>query len=333
MPQEISINQDIISDTSKPYLVAEIGLNHNRDMDLTKKIIISAKDSHANAVKFQTYITEKLVNINSSAFKLFKDLELNEKEFTEISNFCKSINVTFFSTPFSFESVDLLEKLEVPCYKIASMDTNYYEFLTYVGSTKKPVILSTGMSAINVIEKAIESINKSGNNKIILLHTISKYPPKYEEMDMRMIERLKVLFDYPVGFSDHTSDNNMAIIARTLGACLFEKHFTINKNLPGPDHSISLTPSDFIDLYSKLNMVDQSMTYHNSRTDIEIENGARRSLYAGKDLKKGEVITRDMIDVVRPYNNGLKPEDINLLIGKRLKKDVKKAEVLDLSCI
>ncbi len=333
MPKSISLGDEAVTDISKPYIIAEIGLNHNRDLNLARKMIDAARKSFVNAVKFQTYITEKLVAGNSPAFKLFKDLELSADDFREIADYCRAMKIVFFSTPFCFEAVDILEKLDVPFYKIASMDTNYYELLKYIASTKKPVILSTGMTGMDTIERAIEAINMAGNDNIILLHTISKYPPKYDDMDMGMIERLKILFNYPVGFSDHTRDNSMAIVARTLGASVFEKHFTLDRNLPGPDHAISSTPEDFIDLKNKLDMVDRSMAGHIKRSDIEIENGARRSLYAGKDITKGETITREMIDVIRPFNGGLRPEDIELLIGKVIKLNMKKGEMFNLSCV
>ena len=286
--QQILIDGKNINESNEPYLVAEIGLNHNNDMELAKKTIFAAKESGANAVKFQSYISEKLLKKDSEAFDLFKSLELTKSQFEEIFDYCKDIGITFFSTPFSYDSVDMLSEMGVSCFKIASMDLNYYEFVHYIAKTGKTIILSTGMANFGEIDKAINTIRKTGNENIVILHCISKYPPKSTEMDMTMIKKLKTLYpEYQVGFSDHTNDNTMAIVARVFGATLFEKHFTLDKTLPGPDHSISLEPKELLDLRVKLKSVDESINpYSKVRFDSGIALYARRSLYASKDLKR-----------------------------------------------
>jgi len=331
MQDPIIIDGFSINEKSRPYIVAEIGLNHNNDLNLAKDLIKKAKESGANAVKFQTYITENLLLKKEPAFKIFKDLELSKDQFKIIAQYAKQIGVTFFSTPFCFKTVDWLEELNVPCYKIASMDSDYYDFIKYIAQTGKPVILSTGMSSFGIIEKAINTIEKTGNNKIIICHTISKYPPEYSDMDMNMINKIKNTFNYPVGFSDHTQDNTMAVVARTFKAVLFEKHFTLDKNLEGPDHSISSTPSDLKDLMEKLKAVDESLIKHKVREDMKIEKGARRGLYAAGNYKKGDIITREMIKVVRPKTN-IPPELLDIFIGKKIIKDLYEDEPFDLSC-
>lgn len=333
MRKTVDITGKTIGDGCSPYLVAEIGLNHNHDINLTKKLLQSAKSSGAKAVKFQTYITEKLISKKENSFKLFKRLELSKEEFITISNFCHEIGITFFSTPLCIECIEWLERLNVPCYKIASSDLNYYDLISNAAKTGKPIILSTGMSSIGLIEKAVHTIEKCGNENIIILHTISKYPPSYKEMDLRMISKLRSLFDYPIGFSDHSPDNTMSVIARVLGASFFEKHFTLDKNLEGPDHSLSLDPEGFKDLKKKLTATDEALIDHSMvRTDISMSHGARRSLYASKDLKKGDIIDEEMIDVIRP-SNGISPEYLPLLLERELKKDLKKGDPFDLSCI
>nr|HPO50460.1 N-acetylneuraminate synthase family protein [Spirochaetota bacterium] len=162
MKQQIIIDGKTINETSEPYLIAEIGLNHNNDIELAKKSVSAAKESGANAVKFQTYVTEKLLKRDSETFELFKNLELTKKHFEEIFDYCKDIGITFFSTPFSYESVDLLMEIGVPCFKIASMDLNYYDFIHYIAKTGKPVILSTGMANFGEIDKAVNTIRKTG---------------------------------------------------------------------------------------------------------------------------------------------------------------------------
>lgn len=333
MPKTITIADSHINEKSPAYLVAEIGLNHNRSIEQAKKMILSAKNSGADAVKFQTYITEEMILPDSPAFDLFKNLELSRDDFRIITEYCRDIGITFFSTPLCPKCIEWLEELDVPCYKIASMDSDNYELIELAASTQKPVILSTGMSSLDIIEKAVATIEKAHNNKIIILHTISKYPPDNKDMNLRMIETLKDRFNYHIGFSDHTMDNVMAIGARTLGAVLFEKHFTLDKNLPGPDHTISLTPDDFTDLRKQLTVIDEGLSEHTGpRADMVIEKGARRSLYAACDIKPGTVITRDMIKVLRPAN-GLAPEHLSSFIGKQAVKTININQLLDLSCI
>ncbi|OHD23537.1 MAG: hypothetical protein A2086_15490 [Spirochaetes bacterium GWD1_27_9] len=333
MNKKVTIDGKIIGEKHSPYIIAEIGLNHNNDIDLTKNSILAAKKSGASAVKFQTYITEKLLNVDSPAFQLFKNLELSKEQFKIISDYCKDIEITFFSTPFCFESVDLLQELDVPCFKIASMDLNYYDLIHYIAKTGKPIILSTGMGTISEIDKAVSVIRKTGNEDIIILHCISKYPPLYSEMNMQMITKLISMYpDYPIGFSDHSKDSTMTLVARVLGASVFEKHFTLNKNLPGPDHQISCEPDDFIELKEKLQNVDDSLNPSTKdRLDAGIAIHARRSLYASKDLKKGQKLNKDDIAIVRP-GGGVAPEYLPLFLERELIKDVKKCEKIDLSC-
>ncbi|HOJ65336.1 MAG TPA: N-acetylneuraminate synthase family protein [Spirochaetota bacterium] len=323
-----------ININTKPYLIAEIGLNHNKDIELTKKMIKKAKESGADAVKFQVYETENLINEESDAFNIFKNLELTYEEIKTLKEYSDEIGITFFATPFSFKSVDLLEKLNVPFYKIASMDINYYEFIKYIAEKEKPIILSTGMSSLGEIEKAVNTIIKTGNENIAILHCISKYPPEYGDMNIRMITKLATLFsDYQIGFSDHTLDNSMAIVARTLGATIFEKHFTLDKNLEGPDHKISSTPEEFAHYRETLLNVDKSLNYiSKERGDIFISQFARRSLFANCDIPKGTKITKEMIKIVRP-GDGIAPEYLPLFIGKEVKKDIKKNQKIDISMI
>jgi N,N'-diacetyllegionaminate synthase len=333
MANKLSVDNFTLDSNNNFYMIAEIGLNHNNDIDLTKRMILKAKESGANAVKFQTYNTEKLLPESSPAFSIFKKLELSKVDFLEISAFCKKSDITFFSTPFCFESVDLLEEINVPCYKIASMDVNYYDFIRYIASKNKPVIISTGMSKLSEICRAIETIEKTGNKQIIIMHCISKYPPSSDEMNMRMISQLIDMYpDYPIGFSDHSPSDTMAIVARVLGACVFEKHFTMDKNLDGPDHKISFDPYEFKTMKDKLLSVDESLNFSAERKDMDIAIHAKRSLFAGKNLKKGELLEKNMIDVIRP-GNGLPPEMMEFFLGKEIKKDLKKGQIIDFSII
>lgn len=330
---QMVINNTTIHEDSDAYLIAEIGLNHNKSLDLAFRMIDAAKANGANAVKFQSYITEKLVIEDSPAFSLFKNLELSQDDHKQIAAYCNKNDMTFFSTPLCLECVDWLEALDVPCYKIASMDSNYFELLEYISRTGKPIILSTGMTGMETIEKAVNVIEKAGNSKILIMHTISKYPPEYKDMNLRMIEQIRKHFGFLTGFSDHTMDNLMSVIARTLGSVMFERHFTLDRTLEGPDQAISLEPADFANLRKSLDNVDLALQRHTGpRSDAAIEEGARRSLYAAVDIAKGSVITDNMIDVLRPAS-GLLPEQKNLVVGKKSNCDISKGQLIDLSCV
>lgn len=334
MKNTVTIENRILGHNTTPFLVAEIGLNHNNDFELTKKMILAAKEAGAEAVKFQFYKTENLIVDSSEVFSLFKELELTKEHFSRILSFCKEADIICFATPFCFETADVLEELNVPCYKIASSDLNYYDFISHVAEKGKPVILSTGMASLGEIEKAVHAITHVGNNQVILLHCVSKYPPAHEDMALSFIKRLMSMYpEFIIGFSDHSPDNLMSVVARTLGAEVFERHFTLDKTLKGPDHGISLNPAEFKDLAEKLAIVDTSLShFHGVRNDKSIASGARRSLFASCDMKAGTVLEPGKIKIVRP-GSGVAPEFLPLFMGRALKKDLKKNDKIGMDCI
>lgn len=256
----IKIKDREIKNYFKPYIIAEIGANHNGDIELAKKLIAEAKKCGADAVKFQSWTPSSLIckeeyNNNQvytdSPKKHFGSLKemvekyyLREEQHFELKKYCDNLKIDFCSTPFSKEEVDLLMKLDVPFIKVASMDINNLELLKYMAKQQKPIILSTGMSTLSEIEKAIEIIENEGNNQIILLHCISIYPPKYEDINLNNILMLEKTFGYPVGFSDHTIGTSIPLASVALGSCIIEKHFTLDKNMPGWDHEISADPQE-----------------------------------------------------------------------------------------
>lgn len=326
MSKKIILNNKTVSCGSPAYIIAEIGLNHNNDIELAKKMISSAKESGADAVKFQYYITENLMVADSPAFGIFKELEISPDFMKDVKDYSDSIGIECFATPFCKKTADYLAEIDVPFYKISSMDLNYYDLLHHIGMKRKPVILSTGMSSFGEIEKAVNTLLKSGNKEIVLLHCISKYPPESADMNLNMINKLNVLFpELVVGFSDHSMDNTMCIAARAMGALVFERHFTLDRELPGPDQKISLDPAMFKDLRTKLTQVEEAMTAGEDRADMPIARGARRSLFAANEIKAGQIIKEEDIKVVRP-GTGIAPEYLSLFIGKKACKDIKKDE-------
>jgi len=325
-----------------PYIIAEIGANHNGDVGLAKKLIDTAKSCGADAAKFQSWAPDSVVskeefdrntsyNDGDGGKKHFGSLRemvekyyLNESQHSELKEHCDKIGIDFCSTPFSTEEADMLNKFDIPFYKIASMDINNHQLLKYVAQFKKPVILSTGMATLSEISAAIDLIESQGNEEIILLHCISIYPPKYQDINLNNIEMLRKTFGYPAGFSDHSIGTAIPLAATTLGACVIEKHFTLDKDMPGWDHAISADPAELkIIVDESRNIVDALGNYRRTVSDDEEAKKLkfRRSAVANKQLFKDHIIERGDIDFKRP-GTGIPPDKIDTLVGRRLKIDL-----------
>ena len=249
-----------ISDASGPYVIAEIGANHNGDMNVAKQLIDAAMECGCDAAKFQSWTPSSLISreeyeentvYTDSEKKHFGSLEemvtkyyLREEQHAELKEYCDNIGIDFCSSPFSKPEIDLLVKLDVPFLKIASMDINNIELLKHAARTGKPMVLSTGMSTLAEIESAVNTVESEGNMQIILLHCIAIYPPEFEDINLNNISMLRQTFGYPVGFSDHTIGTSIPLAATALGSCIIEKHFTLDKNTSGWDHEISADPGE-----------------------------------------------------------------------------------------
>ena len=328
----------------KIIFIAEIGLNHNGDLKLAEEMIIKAAEAGADAVKFQTFIPEKMISpYNSSLLESgrpdFKDYEIIDffKKFCFTFNQWKILKETadkcgveFFSAPFDNESVDLLEDLNVRLYKIASSELTNTPLLKKTGSTGKPVLLSTGMSKPEEIEMAIQNLNNSGCPEIILLHCVSLYPTEKNEANLSRMVSLKERFNMPVGLSDHTGDYETAIIAASLGSVVFEKHFIIDNNHDCPDKVVSITAEQFKEMINKVNLAvsimgDGEIQY--SEREALVALGARRSLFANKDIKSGDILAEEDIIALRP-GTGISPNKIDDIIGKKSKIDINAGSIL-----
>lgn len=319
-----------IGDGQPVYSIAEIGFNHNGDMELAKRMIKGAKDAGASAVKFQSYLTDELHVTSNPYYEIIKGGEISEAQHRVIFDYAKSIGITFFSTPFDFTSLDILAQLGVPCYKIASMDLNNYDLIHHVASLKKPIILSTGMGTLGEIERAVETIEKTGNTDIVLLHCISKYPPADKDMHLRWISEFRDLFPYPVGLSDHLMHNHGLLVARTLGANAFEKHFTIDKNLPGPDQKLSSDPAELKKALEDIKVIDDLLAGEptlTKRGDYGNRKGSRRGLYARKNLTPGAKINKENFKFLRPCE-GVSIDDYDKVEGKALSKGLEAGQPL-----
>ncbi len=342
-------NKKNIFNHCEPYIIAEIGANHNGDMNLAKEMIKSALDCGANAVKFQSWSPNSIVSkeeyerntkYNDDPKKHFGSLrEMVEKYYLrpeqhfELKEYCENLNIDFCSSAFTIDEVELLEKVDVPFHKIASMDLTNLEFISYVASKKKPILLATGMGSLSEIENAVKEIEKQNNYEIILLHCISIYPPKYEDINLNNISMLQQAFGYPVGFSDHTIGTSIPLASVALGTCIIEKHFTTNKNLPGWDHLISADPFELKTISTESKNIHKSLGSFRrivSQEEEEKKLKFRRSIVINKDLKAGHIISREDLGSKRP-GTGISPSEINFVIGKVLKKNVEEDQLLNWS--
>lgn len=341
----------IVHNYSEPYIIAEIGANHNGDMDIAKKLIKSAKDCGANAVKFQSWkpgsIEAKEVYDKNQSYddgdggkkhfgsliEMVEKYYLRDEQHIELSNYCKSIGIDFCSTPFTKEEVDLLQKLDVPFFKTASMDINNFELLIHMAAYKKPIILSTGMATLGEIERAIKTIEDQGNNQIVLLHCISIYPPKYKDINLNNIQMLQKAFVYPIGFSDHSIGTSIPLASIALGSCVIEKHFTLDKDMPGWDHQISANPEELKEIVKEGRNIQIALGSFNrviSKDEEEKKGKFRRSVVTAKKLSQGHTITNEDLTVKRP-GTGIQPEEIPYLVGRKLKKNLNADEILSWS--
>ena len=308
------------------YVIAEGGLNHNGDINIAKKLIDSAKECGANAIKFQTYKTENFVRETNQYFDVFKNAELNFEQFKELKNYSKSIGLTFFSTPFDIESAEFLNQLEIPCFKIASSDLTNLPLITKIAKMQKPMIISSGLSTMNEINDAVNCCLFEGNNQIALLHCVANYPAQPNEVNMNVINTLKKTFNFPIGYSDNGESSLVDIVAVSMGANIIEKHFTLDKKMSGPDHGFSIDPNGLKSLISQIHEIDQMKGDGIKIPQFsEIKNRLtiRKSITAKRDLQQGEKIQEDDISIKRPAD-GIEPKYLTMILGKTINTNIKK---------
>lgn len=326
----------------EPYIIAEIGANHNGDIDLAKKMILSAKEDGADCAKFQSWTTDSIIakeefDRNQSYddgdggkkhFGSLKEMvtkyQLTNEQHKELKEFCDEHEIDFCSTPFSTEEADLLNSLDIPFFKIASMDINNEKLLRHVARFKKPVVISTGMATLGEIDWAVKCIEDEGNFEIVILHCISIYPPKFKDINLNNILMLQQTFKYPIGFSDHSIGSSIPLASVALGSCLIEKHYTLDKDMPGWDHQISADPAELKVICKDSKAIHQSMGVFQRVVSADEEakkEKFRRSIVANKDLKKGHIIKAEDITSKRP-GTGIPPNEEKLVLGRVLNKDL-----------
>ena len=334
----VALNGKLVGDGQRPYIIAEAGLNHNGSRELALKLIEQAVEAGCDAIKFQTYqssarisgkvkkvrYAETTLGEQETLLEMFQRLELTDDDHKRLFEYARERGIDIFSTPFDSESVDLLEGLGVHFYKIASFDLVNVPLLRYVAATKKPMIVSTGMSTLGQVEEALEAIRAEGNSNVILLHCVSAYPAAPEDMNLRAIQTLKSAFPVPVGLSDHTLGIMISQIALAVGANAVERHFTLDRAMEGPDHILSSDATEMRLLVRCAHLMGHVLGDGVKKIEpceYETINAQRKSLYARVDIRRGETITEDMVAIKGP-GGGLQPRYLDIVIGRTARRDI-----------
>ncbi len=332
--------------SSKVFIIAEAGVNHNGSLDLAKKLIDVASESGADAVKFQTFKAEKLVSKNAqkadyqkqttnkteSQFDMIKKRELDMDTRKELIAYCETKNIMFLSTPFDHDSIELLNDLGLEIFKIPSGEITNLPYLRHIGKLNKKVILSTGMADIGEIEDALDILINTGTKKenITILHANTMYPTPMEDVNLKAMVTIGNTFDIAYGYSDHTLGIEVDIAAVALGACCVEKHFTLDKMMEGPDHKASLEPHELKSMIKAIRNIELALgscVKKPSKSEIPNMQIARKSIVAKIEIKKGDRLSEENITIKRP-GNGINPMRWDEIVGTIAAKDYKEDELI-----
>lgn len=334
---------------SRTLIIAEAGVNHNGSMNIAKQLIDVAAMAGVDYVKFQTFKAENLVsktaqkaeyqkkNIggsDNSQYAMLKSLELSEKQHFELIEYCNSKGVKFFSTAFDLDSIAFLASLDMPLWKVPSGEITNFPYLRAIGKTGKPVILSSGMANIQEIADAINVLVRFGTKRenITLLHCTTEYPAPKNEVNLSAIQTMRECFGLPVGYSDHTKGIEIAVAAVALGACVIEKHFTIDRNMEGPDHAASLEPNELKQMVDYIRNVESSIgngIKEPALSEVKNISIARKSIVASRDIKAGEQFTDECLTAKRPAG-GISPMKWECVVGQTAKRDFNQDEPIEL---
>jgi len=331
---------------NKTFIIAEAGVNHNGKIKLAYKLIDAAKEAGADAVKFQTFVPEKTVSKladkakyqkettdqNESQLEMIKKLALSFEDHKKLLEYCNNINIKFLSSTFDLDSVDFLNKLGLDTFKIPSGEIINLPYLRKIGSLNKKLIMSTGMANLGEVESAIDVLVNSGTKRenITILHCTTNYPCPYEEVNLKAMLTLKEAFKLSVGYSDHTLGIEVPVAAVAMGATVIEKHFTLDKNMNGPDHKASLEPDELKAMVKAIRNIEKSLgdgIKKPNNSEIDIMQVARKSIVASKYIKKHEIFSEDNITVKRP-GTGISPMKWDEVIGRKAIKNFIKDELI-----
>lgn len=320
------------------YLIAEIGVNHNGDMSLAKQMILEAKESGADAVKFQTFTAEALVTKNTpkvayqknttspdeSHYEMIRRLELGKKDHVMLFDYCQSLGIDFISTPYDIESAIFLNEIGVKLFKTASADLIDLPLQEYLASTGKPVMVATGMANLGEIEQVVNIFDEHNNPNLLLLHCVSNYPCSDIALNLKALHTMLYAFQQPVGYSDHSEGSLAAVLSIALGARVIEKHFTLDRNMAGPDHKASSTPDEFRELAMSVRRAEVMLGKAKKSRQVEefqMANVSRKSLVVARTIKAGQLIAREDLRLMRP-GTGIGASFIATIVGQQANKDL-----------
>lgn len=327
------------------YIIAEAGVNHNGSFDLACKLIDAAKEAGVDCIKFQTFKSENLVSRtaqkaeyqkettgDSSQRDMLKKLELSFSDFSRLKAYCEKKEICFLSTPFDFDSIDFLNSIDMPFWKIPSGEVTNLPYLLALAKTGKPVVMSTGMCTLQEIQDAIDVLNENGIKEIKLLHCNTEYPTPFEDVNLKAMETMHNEFHLEVGYSDHTKGIEVPVAAVALGATIIEKHFTLDRNMEGPDHKASLEPQELAEMVKCIRNIEKAIgTGEKTPSPSEKKNiaVARKSIVAKTKIKTGDIFTEQNITAKRP-GTGLSPMKWFDVLGKTALRDFEEDELIEI---
>ena len=336
MVKTVRVGTETIGDRKPCFIIAEAGVNHNGDCRLACKLVDAARDAGADAVKFQTWVTDKLVlkdamlaeyqrrndRAAKSQYQMLKKLELGQADFRRLQTHAKKRGILFLSTPNEEESADFLEKLGLPLFKIGSGEVTNLPYLAHIARKNRPIILSTGMSTLAEVEAAVRAIEETGNRQLVLLHCVSNYPAQAADCNLSAMATLSAAFGYPVGFSDHTMGHSIAVAAVARGACVLEKHLTLDNRMKGPDHKASLNPKEFAALVRAVREAESAIGSGRKQptpAELKTKKVVQKSLVTARPLAAGKTIaSQDLI--LRRSSGGLPVSALAFVVGRKVKQ-------------
>lgn len=343
---QFKIQDRLVGNSHPQFFIAEAGVNHNGSIDLGRQLVDIAVEAGADAVKFQTFKTENIIipeapkstyhvettgsDSNQTWFELLKTQEMSRDMHIELIKHCNKNGIIFLSTPYDEESADLLEGLDVPAFKIASTDTSNIPFLSYVACKGRPIIISTAMATMNEVEEAVKAIRRNSLEDIAVLQCTGNYPARLRDSNLGVMQTYREKLNCVVGYSDHTPNLINPVAATAMGAKIYEKHFTIDKSLPGPDHRMSLDPEELKQTVKAIRQTEQALGSSKKVVlEGEKENRIklRKSIVANMDINQGEIIEDRMIAIKRP-GNGIPPDKLKSIIGRRATKNIASGTVM-----
>lgn len=342
--KKIKVGDRLIGCGEPVFIIAEAGVNHNGDVNLAKRLIDVASEAGADAVKFQTFHADNVVtctaekagyqkntiNSNETQYDMIKKLELSDEVFLGLAEYAKKRKIIFLSTPFDERSVDLLNRINVPAYKISSGEITNFSLLKKIAEKKKTIILSTGMATLGEVEDALHYLKKWGSENIIFLHCTTSYPASINSVNLHVMETMRCAFQAPVGYSDHTEGITIPIAAVAMGACVLEKHFTLDRTLPGPDHEASLEPHELRAMVKAIRDVEIALgngIKGPNKEEEALKKVSRRSVVAKCDIKAGEILKESNLAIKRP-GTGIEPRYYESILHKKARIKIPKDKVI-----